>query len=368
MSQTIHIKCIEVTQPIGTFLIGSIDSEDLTRIAYADIRRVKGRDIETYIGIQRDLSSGRVAEIKKYVSTVDACFPTSIILAIDSINSATGMQWASYDATSGVLTLENNENLAKIIDGQHRIAGLEDYRGPKFQLNVTIFMDMDLEDQAMVFATINLKQTKVGKSLAYDLYEFAKRRSPQKTSHNIAKLLNFKQGSPLQGRIKILGKAGTGEMEVITQATFVDRLLNHISKDAMQDKDLLKRDKKIEFNNKMDENLIFRKMFIEEKDAEIAKCLWNYFEAVAKRWPTAWNDTARGMVLARTTGFSALMRLLPRAYRLISQDSLVPSVDNFYDRFLRVEIQDSDFTSDRFKPGSSGESELYKAFQPGFEA
>ena len=360
MSDKIKINCIEVTQPIGTFLIGSIDSSDLTEIAYADIRRVEGRDIEKYIGIQRDLSSSRVAELRDYVNTVDACFPTSIILAIDTADS-NGKQWAFYDPKTSVLSLDRNENIAKIIDGQHRIAGLEGYSKTKFQLNVTIFLDMDVEDQAMVFATINLKQTKVGKSLAYDLYEFAKLRSPQKTCHNIAKLFNFKKGSPLCGRIKILGKAGAGEMEVITQATFVDRLLVHISKDPMFDKDLIKRGKKLDIAG----NMIFRKMFIEEKDAEIAKCVWNYFEAVSRRWPEAWNNYERGMILARTTGFSALMRLLPAVYRRVAEENPVPAVDEFVRQFKLIKIKDQDFTSDNFKPGSSGESDLYRAFMSG---
>ena len=51
-------------------------------------------------------------------------------------------------------------NGAKILDGQHRIAGLKEYRGDRFELNVTVFVDMDLEELAMLFATINLKQTK----------------------------------------------------------------------------------------------------------------------------------------------------------------------------------------------------------------
>lgn len=70
-----------------------------------------------------------------------------------------------------MLRIKKDANVAKIIDGQHRIAGLEDYAGPPFQVNATIFIDMDIEDQAMVFATINLKQTKVSKSLAYDCCE-----------------------------------------------------------------------------------------------------------------------------------------------------------------------------------------------------
>jgi len=220
---------------------------------------------------------------------------------------------------------------------------------------------MDLEDQAMVFATINLQQTKVSKSLAYDLYDFAKNRSPQKTCHNIAKLMNFRPGSPLAARIKILGKA-TGEgFELITQATFVDRLLRLITRDPMTDKDKLKRGKKLERANTNDEQtLIFRNRFIDGKDAEIAKILWNYFDAVQHRWPDAWDTDEPGMILPRTTGFAALMRVIPHAMRSIAPKSPVPRVSEFETYFQRVSLADNDFTSDRFKPGSSGEAALVR--------
>lgn len=217
----------------------------------------------------------------------------------------------------------------------------------------------------MVFATINLKQTKVSKSLAYELYDFAKNRSPQKTCHNIAKFVNFRDDSPLKGRVKILGKATGQGLELITQATFVDRLLKLISKDPMSDKDKLKRGKPITPAS-VDEqkSLVFRNRFIEEKDAEIAKCPWNYFQAVAQRWPKAWNTGDPGMILARTTGFAALMRLLPHLLASLKNiGTQIPDVDAFLSYFRKVTLKDNDFNSDRFKPGSSGEADLVRALQ-----
>jgi DGQHR domain-containing protein len=317
-----------------------------------------GRDLERYIGTQRDLSEARVAEIRQYVTTVDATFPTSIILAIASAD-------AELDDRHSRLKIRRDANVAKIIDGQHRIAGLRDYSGPPFFVNVTIFLDMDLEDQAMVFATINLKQTKVTKSLAYDLYEFAKNRSPQKTSHNIAKLLNSENNSPFEGRIKILGKATGVGLELITQATFVDRLLRLITRDAMNDKDKLKRGKQLPRATPQERRtLIFRNWFIAGRDAEIAKCLWNYFDAVRNTWRPAWDTSQRGMILARTTGFAALMRLLPHVLvEPLDDDGKVPSSERFRAYFAQLPLRHEDFTSTRFVPGSSGESQLLAALR-----
>jgi DGQHR domain-containing protein len=349
----IKFKCIEVTQPVGTFYVGAMDSNDVVKISYADVRRLEKREVEQYLGIERPLSQGRVAELREYVKTVDATFPTSVILAIPPDK-------AEFDSAKGVMKIANEEDVAKIIDGQHRIAGLETYSGRSFQVNTTIFVDMDMEDQAMVFATINLKQTKVTKSLAYDLYEYANSRSPQKTCHNIAKLLNTRSGSPFKERIKILGIATGKPEESLTQATFVDRLMKYITREPMKDRDDLKRGRKIGRAEGRDiEKLIFRNFFVDDQDAQIAKIIWNYFSAVAQRWPVAWSSVQRGVILNRTTGFGALMRFLRAAYVHFGKPATVVDASAFLSIFDRMKLGDDSFVPEKFVPGSSGESELF---------
>ena len=354
--QLIEFKCIEVKQPIGTFYIGAVDSNDLVRITYADRRTIEQerREVEKYLGIERPLSESRVKEIEQYVNTVDATFPSSVILAVTSEDS-------EYDPATSTMKIKNEENIAKIIDGQHRIAGLEEFKGENFQVNVTVFVDMDIEDQAMVFATINLKQTKVSKSLAYDLFEYAKSRSPQKTCHNIAKLLNNKERSPFRNKIKILGRA-TGKIEeTLTQATFVESLIGYISENPMQDRDILKRGKSLKKTDAKElEKLIFRNMFIENKDEEIAKTLWNYFEAVNEKWKDAWSTTKTGNILNRSTGFRALMKFLRPVYLSFSKTGAVIDKKEFYEVFKKIDLKDTDFNPDDYIPGSSGETALYR--------
>jgi DGQHR domain-containing protein len=78
----IRFPCLEVQQPIGQFYIGAMAARDLVEISYSDIRRIEENDLDKILGIQRPLSKTRVSELKQYVRTVDASFPTSIILAI----------------------------------------------------------------------------------------------------------------------------------------------------------------------------------------------------------------------------------------------------------------------------------------------
>lgn len=363
----VEFRCLEVRQPIGTFYIGVMDFSDVLKISYADVRRIERREVEVVLGIQRPLSEKRVEEIRKYVKSLDATFPTSVILSVPEW-SDDEEQNAVFDEEHGVMKLRKDIKIAKIIDGQHRIAGLINYEGPPFQLNVTLFVDMDVEDQAMVFATINLTQTKVNKSLVYDLFDFAVARSPQKTAHNIAKLLNSHVNSPLVGRIKILGRATGKRYEYLTQASFVERLMVYMSKDPQQDRDDMKRGKKVLRATPAAETqdfLIFRNMFLDTRDEDIALVLWNYFGAVAHRWAAAWNSVEVGFILNRTTGFAGLMRFLPVAYLKIAKPGQVPKKDEFEPMFAAIDIADDQFTRDIFIPGSGGEKRLFEALVRG---
>jgi DGQHR domain-containing protein len=248
----VRIPCVRVQQPLGTFFVASIEAKVLTLITRADVRRMVGeRPFETYLGIQRPLNAKRVEDIATYVNTRDACFPTAVILAIES-------RCAIFDEQTSTLTLKNYVpekdaadeqpvyaiQIARVLDGQHRIEGLKDFRGDIFDVNVSIFIDADIEDQAYLFSTVNLTQTKVNKSLVYDLLDLARTRSPQKTCHNIAVGLDQGKGSPFERKIKRLGSATPGRTgETLTQATVVESLLQYISEDPIVDRDLYLRGK-----------------------------------------------------------------------------------------------------------------------------
>jgi DGQHR domain-containing protein len=360
--QNISFRCLKCKQPIGEFYIGILNHEDLIKITYADIRRLdragsEQREVEIYTGIQRELSKNRVKEIGKYVNMVDATFPTGVIIHIDEKDII------NYDKDKEIMTIPFSDNIAKVLDGQHRIAGLEEY--PKgddsFQINVTIFVGMELEDQAIVFATINKTQTKVNKSLVADLFEFATHRSPHKTAHNIVRALNQKDGSPFKDKIKILGAADDKEKETITQATFSEALMKLYSKDLMTDRDIYKRGKVPEqFEGKELTNRPLRNLFIDKEDALIAKIIWEYFEAVEKKWPNAWKLVEPEMILNKSTGFIALMNLFKDLYVKIGRIGEVVSSEEYLEYFNMVKLNDKEFNRTNFIPGSGGQSSLYK--------
>lgn len=364
-----EIECIQVTQPIGTFYIASINSSVLCEITYADVRRMESeREVETYLGIQRPLKKGRVIEIKEYLTTADACFPTAIILAVDAkcaefSSDGRVLKLKSYEDDEEPRNSINRLNIAKVLDGQHRIEGLRGYPGKgEFDVNVSIFIDMDIEDQAFLFSTVNLTQTKVHKSLVYDLYEYSKARSPQKTCHNIAVALDALETSPFGHRIKRLGFATKGRFnETLTQATFVEGLLKYFTDNKVADRDLYLRGKTPSRANADElKRLIFRNMFIEEQDISITDVVRHYFEAIRERWPDAWNHGGEGWMLNKTNGFRGMIRLLRPAYLHIANPGEVPSKNEFLKVFSRSKLQDEDFNIEKFKPGTSGETALFR--------
>jgi hypothetical protein len=106
--------------------------------------------------------------------------------------------------------------------------------------------------------------------------------------------------------------------------------------------------------------LIFRDMFLDRQDADIALCLWDYFSAVRRRWPEAWDSTERGVILSRTTGFVALMRLLPHAYAYLGGPEPRPGQDGLYAVLAKAAIEDREFTAETYRPGSAGQALLFQ--------
>lgn len=369
MEYIVDIPFIEVNQPIGKFYVASMKCKDILEIARFDIRRIERdetNDIDNYFGIQRKPSPNRLKEISEYVKFVDATFPNNIVIAIKSLQSeVTDEKIRNIKVENGKLSIRRNEMIAQIIDGQHRLLGLQkaiddnplfsDNLKEDFELPVTIYVDMDIENQSMVFATINKAQTKVNKSLVYDLYDLANTRSPYRTAHNIVRVLNENNKSPLKNKIKMLGVADDSLNETIAQATIVECIVKYISKNALKDRDDLKRKVRLEIGN--DKKLFFRNWFIQEKDLLIARTLLNYFLSIQDKWDTAWNNNS---ILVKSTGIIAFMNLLSDLIKDKQFTEEEFSKELFDKIFSNVQINDADFNNDNYPSGGIGQSKLRK--------
>ena len=322
-------------------------------------------------GIQRKLDDRRVNEIATYVESADAIFPTAVVLAV----SADSFRLAS-DGTGdclrvklipdeSTLDLLGEGRVARVIDGQHRIEGLRRANKQNFDVNVAFLVDADLEDQARVFATVNLAQTKVSKSHVYDLFSFSTSRSPERSAHITCLRLDQTVESPFHERIKRLGTATPGRIneEPLSQATVVEGILRHVVNDKIQlilDRDIGRRGGSWPpVSDEEARRLVLRRFFVKNQDDELTELLWNYFSAVRARWPQAWGVGGLGMMLSRTNGFRALSRFLKDAYNHVSAPGRLVSEREFLSIFQRCSLTDADFTTERYPPGTSGETRLY---------
>ena len=370
----ISFPVMSVEQPIGKFFVGTMSASDLVNISWFDIRKLNSDDFDEYLGIQRNVSPKRVVEIAKYVRLTDATFPTAVILAVEGRCASIEPLAESGDcAAFSRLTLSNvpgeldDENtvlfrgIARVLDGQHRIKGLKEsgIDLESFQVNVCVFVDADLADQASVFATVNLAQTKVNRSLVYDLLSYSEYRSPERTCHTVTVLLDQNEASPFYQKIKRLGVATEGRFdEVLTQATIVKELLPYISKDILADRDTGRRERSFGPPGSYDETkLIFRHWFVGDQDEMIARQLMHYFEAVRRRWPNAWRADEKGKMLGRTNGFKGFMQFLRPAYNHLKKNDFVKMSD-FLELFESFKIDEDEFIVKNFPAGGTGASKL----------
>lgn len=321
------LKVLKVSQPIGEFFIGAIDSESLLKIVTVDVRQFEEGNPASFDGIQRNLSKNRLKSLAEYVNLPYATFPTSVILAIDSrcvkLDNYEGcpglydLEVVAYDGSEGDAPIPLDAS-AFVIDGQHRLAGLEKRNlenGP-FEINVSIFVGADIADQAEIFSRVNLVQTKVNKSLTYDLLDYAKEKSPFKFAHDIVVALNADVDGPFNRKIKRLGVQTAGvDGETLAQATVVNGLLRHLPRN--QEKERSKSIFSLSMKKEPKENWkgrIFVDFYRNDDLTSIFLIVTNFFQAAHDKWPQPWDAPEQGQILVRTTGYNALICFLENAY------------------------------------------------------
>lgn len=335
------INLLEVNQPIGTFYLGVLPARIVSSISTVNKRDLDPISKSSIGGVQRDPSKTRITEITNYCSDPDATFPTPIIIAVDFDSK--------YIFDSQRITLEFDEKtiLGEILDGQHRIEGIK--KSPlidEFDLSVVFMFDLLPEEKAYVFSIINSTQTKVPKSLIYDLFGLSIGRSPQKTCHEIARLANSDEESPFYCRLKMLGKK-EGTQESLSQGSFIKYLLPLISKNPNDDLIKLKTNLSIEDYP----SAPFRSYFINKKDEIIYRVIFNVFSAIEQVFPVEWNDY-KNYILSKTTGYGAVMEAIRKGLYDYGKRQNDLSKDFFVNVFkefrYNLEKQNLELTSEHF--------------------
>ncbi|WP_081060320.1 DGQHR domain-containing protein [Burkholderia territorii] len=354
-------------QPIGEFFTSVIPASILRECAESSPREIHDPESERRTGIQRVINKARLVEIRNYLQTADASFPSSIILSLNTdVEGVIGPD--EYGVEGGALykiTIPLKRGVFSIIDGQHRLYSFDDQISKNFDLPVTIFFNLPEEEKAYLFSTINSTQMKVNKSLVYDLFDLAETRSPQKTAHSIAQLMNGDEKSALYKRIKLLGVNPKYNEELlykgnITQGTFVERVVRLISADPASDRDVARRGGELTLvGDEIKRGLIFRQFFVAHQDEAILRILLNYFGCVKQIFSKEWANP--GSPLARSIGFGALITLLVPLFKKGALEKNV-SYDFFHKelKILHANYLSSgmEITFENFPAAGNGETKL----------
>ncbi len=140
-----------------------------TQLSIRDILQVYSIDKE----VNRDLGYHRMPKLVKYLDSMDSSigiFLPSIVL------SYRGDPTSCYDTSSSSLVIPSNQKLV-VIDGQHRIKGIESYldkgsievqskeRILNSNLTVQIYFGLSKEDEKRLFTDINTNAKRVSRSL-----------------------------------------------------------------------------------------------------------------------------------------------------------------------------------------------------------
>lgn len=391
MTFPIHIPTLQVVQPLGEFYVAVLPADILLQVTYSDPLKLLGfSDTGEYQlkGHQRKLVKDRLKAIGRYIDTVEAAFPNSIILAANyredgSLEQDPKVRWgvafSSDNGSVGTLSIPSPDKLAAIVDGQHRLYG---FKEASFQdrlqmpLLCAIYLDLPNPFQAYLFATINYNQKPVDKSQSYELYGFNLEEeppevwSPEKTAVFLCRKLNTDATSALKDHIIVAAQEvaeATARLQkrdwAVSTATVVEGLLRLFSSNPKRDRDLMHRkeidkgrERKLLATAAYKDKSPLRQYYLQSNDLLIYTLTKNYFNAAAGVF---WNSGNRSFI-RKTVGIQALFDVL----RSICNEAIeARDVSEEFFRGKMTKSREINFADDFFEASGRGRQRIRNAIE-----
>ena len=316
-----------VSQNGQDFIIGKAKIKDVLQYTKYTERLIIGYDEnENPIyndHVQRKVDKSRVEKIADFlINDETATFPTNVVLGIPQ-----NMIESQTLSDDGIINLVFDDKVVQevvkakegdmdadiyvtIIDGQHRIRGIEvaidrlramidkscddkvQYWQDKLtnllniELVISCFIDKTLEYQAMIFSTINRAQKRVSQDLVYSLFGLSTADSPYKTALEIVLALNGHPKSPFYKRIKLYGgNYDKTDSPPLSQATMVKSIVALISTSLRESENDKYREIKELRTWKYSKSLPFRLFYANDEDSKIADCMFFFLALYAMCFP-----------------------------------------------------------------------------------
>lgn len=251
---------------------------DLLQVQY-----VASRGVSTEQGaVQRILNKSRVDSISKFVLAGNSFVNTFIL------NWTETQYMPKVKKESLILPLQGR--FAQMLDGQHRIAGLQEAVNQKPEVAdkevlVSLFIGLNTKEAARIFLNINSEQKPVPRSLIYDLFgeAYDDPESAITRVTDIVAFLNETEDSPYYGRVHYPGKPNS--QNLIDLAIMVNAM-----KPAFE------------------RNGTFNQLQLTEIETQ-QKILFNFYTAINKRYEDVWDKPKENLFL-RAAGFSGAFDFL----------------------------------------------------------
>lgn len=370
----LSLSAIVVRQPVGEFYLCSIPAEALRRVSYsipASMKREEGM-FSRMLGNQRARSIPRAKQIGEYIDEDGSTFPNTVILSANFDEDGNYVEdpserWHISPASDGCLRLSipTAKRLASIIDGQHRLEGFgfaTKADRQQMELPCAVFVNLPRPYQARIFATININQKRVDKSLAYELFGYdlndsdANKWPPDMLGVYFARVLEGRSKSPFEGRIKLAlldededsAPAANGNAWSVSVACIVEGVSRLISEKPVADRSALAGGRAKNRRELPADKAPLRELYRSQQDKLLLEAISDYFSAVDK---LIWQNQPVSSFACRTVGVLALFDILREGLlkgRLDPMDMALSAK-----RFL-VGAEGFDFTSNFFHASGAG--------------
>jgi DNA sulfur modification protein DndB len=311
-----------------------INPKDLLEIAFV-ARREVGK--ERYY--QRIIQKERLLKIANYIEE-GGQFPNNIIISFKEyldvkFHAIKGPNYSSTDwpylgISYGILEFPKDYRSCWIIDGQHRLYSFVSVKKNfYFNMPVTAFEHLGIEEQCKFFLDINKNQKPVNPDLIWDLNGDMIPSKRDGIISKIAKSLNEDNKRPLFHKIYYPStgiRTKTDKIKIsaiciaIKRRKIVDEFTLQNIKNPLYDKDY--------------SNCIKRVML----------SLSNYFNVLKTNFPTNWGLKSKGFILTNG-GISVMIGLFEKILsRTMQKNNREPNIEDFkfYTTPIKKDLESSD--------------------------
>jgi DGQHR domain-containing protein len=267
-------------------------------------------------GYQRPEIVRHVTAIRDYLESPGALMPNAIVIAFDSrvrFESAPGVKATSGSAAGTIVIPVGDPNSPNapgwVVDGQQRVAALREAQLASFPVPVVAFITDDLREQRAQFILVNNTKP-LPKGLIHELLPDTEGHLPlallrKRYPSKLLSLLNLLPDSPMAGTIK------TPTMP----------------NGRIRDNSVLKM-----IENSITDGALYR--YRDPRTGEgdtgrMLQVLWNFWGAVAKTWPDAWDLPPRKSRLTHGAGIVSLGYVMDEITEVCATGPDVPAIETY---------------------------------------